>query len=66
MGVDLPSRLTITDDGDEQVFIHLDGELLFILNHEDDGWDGMNRLLSLTVALAQKLGVEVDDRQDIV
>lgn len=60
------ARLSITDDGDEKVYMHLDGVHIFTANHEDDGWDGMTRLIALATTLALRLGVGVDNEQGIV
>jgi hypothetical protein len=59
-------KLTITDDGDERLFIKLDGVTMFEPNHEDEGWDGMTRMIELVTKLAEALGIEVENTQNIV
>ena len=60
------STIRIHDNGDEIVWIDVDGEQLWELNHDDDGWLGMGRGIKLVELLAAKLGVEVKNEQDVV
>jgi hypothetical protein len=62
----MPARIVITDDGDEQVFIHFDGELIATPNHEADGWSGMTRIIDAVEKMAEHMGIRVDNQQDIV
>lgn len=62
----MSARIVITDDGDETVFIHLDGELLISPNHDDDGWAGMKRIIQTVEKIAAATGLRVDNRQDVV
>lgn len=62
----MPARITITDNGDEIVYIHLDGQLLIEPNHDDDGWAGMSRIIELVEKIAAALDIRVENTQDIV
>lgn len=43
------------DDDEEQLEIVLNGEVIMTANHDDDGWQGMERLLALCRAIEAKL-----------
>lgn len=58
--------ITITDDGDEVVFFHVDNILVGEVDHGRYGWDGMTGVIELVESLATRLGVRVDNTQDIV
>lgn len=60
------SVLHITDDGDEEIYFHLDGKLIMTSNHEEHGWSGMQSLIDAFTKLAEAAGVEVENAQDIV
>lgn len=62
----MPARIRIHDDGDEIVWVDFDGEQIWELNHDDDGWAGIKRGIELVEKLAAKLGVRVQNDQDIV
>lgn len=62
----MSKQIRIHDDGDEIVWIDVDGEQLHELNHDLDGWDGMKRGIDLVEKLAKAFGVEVSYEQDIV
>jgi hypothetical protein len=59
-------RIRIVDDGDEAVVVHVDGEALIHVNHDEHGWDGMLAVLAAVKDLANKLGITVADEQDVV
>lgn len=44
---------------DEHVEYSLNGEVLITANHDDDGWEGMERIEGLINSIAQLLDVEV-------
>lgn len=58
--------IDITDDGDERVFIHLDGELLIEVNHDEHGWDGMLAVINAVKKIALAADIDFNDVQDIV
>ena len=60
------ATIKIHDDGDEVVWIDLNGEQIWELNHDEDGWAGMERGIKLVTLLAEKLGVTVENEQDVV
>jgi hypothetical protein len=62
----MPARIRIHDDGDEVVWIDVDGEQLIEVNHDEHGWDGMTAVIKAVEAIADKLGIRVDNQQDIV
>lgn len=59
-------KITITDDGDETVFVKLNGEDLFEVDHDMYGWAGMEAVINAVTKLADATGVEVENTQDIV
>lgn len=62
----MPARIQITDDQHEEIYIHLDGKLVYTANHDEHGWDGMTAVIDLITKLADGFGVRVQNDQDIV
>jgi hypothetical protein len=60
------SRIIITDDQHEEIYIHLDGQLVYTANHDEHGWDGMTAVIELVEKIAAALGLRVENTQDIV
>jgi len=58
--------ITIEDVSDESVELADGNTRLALLNHDDDGWAGIERGIELTKAIAKEFGIEVVDRQGIV
>lgn len=58
--------ISFSDDGDEVVFIHVNGELVGQVDHGRYGWDGMTGVIELVEAIAKRLGIAIDNTQDIV
>lgn len=58
--------IRITDDGDEQVFFHIEEELVGVVDHGEYGWAGMTAVIKLVEDIAEAHGIEVYNAQDIV
>ena len=59
------ARVRFHDDGDEVVWIDVDGEQVFEVNHDEHGWDGMTAVLDAVNRVCTKLGIKVDDEQSV-
>lgn len=58
--------ISFSDDGDEVVFVHVNGELVGQIDHETYGWSGMTEAMALVEAIAKRLNITIDNTQDIV
>jgi hypothetical protein len=58
--------IRIHDDGDEVVWIDVNDEQVFEVNHDEHGWDGMKAAIGAVEAVAKALKVDVDHEQDVV
>jgi hypothetical protein len=59
--------ITIKDGGNgDSVKVAVGKRTLMLLNHDDDGWAGIERGIVLTKAIAKEFDIEVIDTQDIV
>jgi hypothetical protein len=53
----------IRHDGDESLSIELNGDHLISLNHDDDGWQGIEKACNLVNLIAEKIGAEVEHEE---
>lgn len=60
------SEVLITDDGDERIFVSVDGQRIATIDHETYGWYGMEKAVTLLLDLADEVGFKVDNEQGLV
>lgn len=63
------AEITITDDGDEVVFITIAGlpePVTFNIDHGRYGWAGMEAIIEFVEQVAKQYNVPVNNTQDIV
>lgn len=62
----MSTRIYITDDGDEVVFIKINEDILAKVDHGRYGWAGMEEIINLVEDLAETFGIPITNTQDIV
>lgn len=62
----MSTTVYISDDGDEEVIIRVNEDTIARINHEDFGWDGMDKVVKLVEELGEAFGFQVSNLQDIV
>ena len=60
------SEVLITDDGDERLFVSVDGQRIATIDHDAYGWYAMEKTVTLLLDLADEVGFKVDNEQGLV
>jgi RNA polymerase subunit RPABC4/transcription elongation factor Spt4 len=60
------ATIRIHDDGDEVVWIDVNGEQVVEVSHDEHGWDGMIAVVDAVNAVAKAVGIRVENEQDLV
>ena len=56
-----PHIITRRQIDDESIEFSLNGQHLITVNHDDDGWSGMERIEGVIEAMAKQLGIDIVD-----
>lgn len=49
------------DSVNDSITFYLDGEFIAHVNHDQDGWHGMETVVDVISRLAKKLEIEIED-----
>ncbi len=55
----MSSGIVVHTVDDERKHISVNGELLVYLSHDDDGWSGMEKIVSLVADIAETFDIPI-------